>query len=76
MSLDASFGLTELQSDRGARPELWNNRQPGMCYLDAPSIDDSRLAMPMNYHHHMPTKSSQRKQKLICFLIIQRELLL
>lgn len=45
-SHDASFGLTELQSDRNCRPELWSNKQPGMAYLDAPGIPDDRVAMP------------------------------
>jgi len=45
-SHDASFGLSELQADRNCRPELWQNRQPGMAYLDAPGIADDRLSMP------------------------------
>jgi hypothetical protein len=44
---DATFGLSEAQADRGARPELWQNKQPGMAYLDAPSIPDDRIALPM-----------------------------
>ncbi|MFI7707589.1 hypothetical protein [Nonomuraea sp. NPDC049480] len=44
---DASFGLSERQQDAGARPELWTNAQPGMAYLDAPGIDDGRIAMPL-----------------------------
>lgn len=44
---DAAFGLSEAQQDAGARPELWSNKQPGMAYLDAPSIGDGRIAMPM-----------------------------
>nr|WP_062336231.1 hypothetical protein [Herbidospora sakaeratensis] len=44
---DASFGLSERQEDAGARPELWTNAKPGMAYLDAPGIDDGRIAMPM-----------------------------
>jgi len=44
---DASFGLSERQQDAGARPELWTNTQPGMAYLDAPSIGEERIAMPM-----------------------------
>lgn len=46
-SADASFGLSERQQDAGARPELWTNAQPGMAYLDAPSIPEGRIAMPM-----------------------------
>lgn len=44
---DASFGLSEQQQDANARPELWNNKRPGMAYLDAPSIPDERISMPM-----------------------------
>lgn len=44
---DASFGLSEQQDDAGCRPELWSNKQPGMAYLDAPSIADERIVMPM-----------------------------
>ncbi|MFD8564821.1 hypothetical protein ACFV1N_46790 [Streptosporangium canum] len=43
---DASFGLSEAQQDANARPELWQAKQPGMAYLDAPSIADDRIAMP------------------------------
>ncbi|MCC5579124.1 hypothetical protein IMZ11_26205 [Microtetraspora sp. AC03309] len=43
---DAKFGLSEAQRDAGARPQLWANKQPGMSYLDAPSIPDERIAMP------------------------------
>lgn len=46
-SADASFGLSEQQDDAGCRPELWSNKQPGMAYLDAPSIPDERIAMPL-----------------------------
>ncbi|MEU6997198.1 hypothetical protein [Nonomuraea sp. NPDC046570] len=44
---DATFGLSEAQEDAGCRPELWSNKQPGMAYLDAPSIPDDRITMPM-----------------------------
>jgi hypothetical protein len=46
-SADAAFGLSEAQDDAGARPELWGSNQPGMAYLDAPSIDPARIAMPL-----------------------------
>lgn len=44
---DKKFGLTKEQRDRGASPENWTNKQPGMAYLDAPSIEDARIAMAM-----------------------------
>ncbi|WP_327088520.1 hypothetical protein OIE66_40430 [Nonomuraea sp. NBC_01738] len=43
---DASFGLSERQQDAGCRPELWTNGQPGMAYLDAPTLAEGRIAMP------------------------------
>ncbi|MEV0626022.1 hypothetical protein [Nonomuraea wenchangensis] len=46
-SADASFGLSERQQDAECRPELWTNAQPGMAYLDAPTIGEGRFAMPL-----------------------------
>lgn len=43
---DASFGLSEAMEDAGARPELWENNQPGMAYLGAPTIPRELIAMP------------------------------
>lgn len=48
---DAKFGLSELQEERNCRPELWSNKQPGMAYLDAPSIPDDRVAMPWRAYY-------------------------
>ncbi|MFI7618026.1 hypothetical protein ACIBP6_43085 [Nonomuraea terrae] len=44
---DASFGLSERQQDAECRPELWTNAQPGMAYIDAPTLGDGRFAMPL-----------------------------
>jgi len=46
-SQDAAFGLSEAQQDAEARPELWSNKRPGMAYLDAPSIPETHIAMPL-----------------------------
>jgi hypothetical protein len=46
-SHEASFGLSDVQSSHDCEPELWGSRQPGMSYIDAPSIPDERLSMPM-----------------------------
>ncbi|GII86604.1 hypothetical protein Ssi03_45940 [Sphaerisporangium siamense] len=46
-SHDAGWGLSEAQQDAGASPELWENRQPGMAYLGAPTIPRARIAMPL-----------------------------
>ncbi|WP_017559076.1 hypothetical protein [Nocardiopsis baichengensis] len=46
-SSDAGFGLSEAQQDADARPELWGSKRPGMAYLDAPSISETHIAMPL-----------------------------
>ncbi|SDJ93591.1 hypothetical protein [Nonomuraea jiangxiensis] len=46
-SADATFGLSERQQDAECRPELWTNSQPGMAYLDAPTLGEGRFAMPL-----------------------------
>lgn len=46
-SHDAGFGLSDAQSDADCRPELWGDRQPGMTYLDASTIDAERITMPL-----------------------------
>ncbi len=43
---DASFGLSERQQD-ACTPERWMNAQPGMAYLDAPTIPEARVTMPL-----------------------------
>lgn len=43
---DASFGLSPAQLKAGAEPELWSNKQPGMCYIDAPCIPEDRIVLP------------------------------
>ncbi|TYB50220.1 hypothetical protein FXF51_56690 [Nonomuraea sp. PA05] len=44
---DAAFGLSERQQDAECRPEIWTNAQPGMAYLDAPTVAEGRYAMPL-----------------------------
>ncbi len=44
---EAKFGLSSAQKDAGCTPELWGQRQQGMCYLDAPGIPEDYLAMPL-----------------------------
>ncbi|MDF5755434.1 hypothetical protein [Spongiactinospora sp. TRM90649] len=44
---DAGWGLSDAQEAAGAQPELWENRQPGMAYLGAPTIARERIAMPL-----------------------------
>jgi hypothetical protein len=44
---EAKFGLSSAQVGAGCTPELWGQRQPGMAYLDAPSVKQDKVAMPM-----------------------------
>lgn len=46
-SADADFGLSTYQSDHDCRPELWGASQPGMCFLDTPTLPEARKTMPM-----------------------------
>lgn len=46
-SHEASFGLSEVQNAGDCSPELWGQRQPGMSFLDAPSISESKVCMPL-----------------------------
>jgi hypothetical protein len=43
---DAAFTLSEEIIDAGARPDRWQNRRVGCNYLEAPGIEDDRLAVP------------------------------
>lgn len=43
---EADLGLSDQQRKRGARPQLWQAKNPGKFYIDAPSIPDDRIAMP------------------------------
>jgi len=54
---DADFGLTERQTKAGAHPEQWQNTQPGMAYLDAPSIPEDRIAMPLRTYTWVPARA-------------------
>ena len=46
-SREAKFGLSEVQKDRGCTPEKWGQRRPGMSYIDAPNIPESKVGMPL-----------------------------
>ncbi len=56
-SHEASFGLSEAQSAANCEPELWGQRQPGMCYLDAPSIPDDKIPMALRTWYWGPDDS-------------------
>lgn len=43
----ADMALPEDVRDAGARPEVWQNRKPGYCYLVAPGVDEERYPFPV-----------------------------
>ncbi|MBC3981270.1 conjugal transfer protein TraB, partial [Streptomyces sp. AC536] len=45
-STTADMALPDDVRDRGARPEVWENRQPGKNYCVAPGVDEELYAMP------------------------------
>lgn len=46
-STTADMALPDDVRDAGARPEAWENRRPGYCYLVAPGVDEERYATPL-----------------------------
>lgn len=46
-SKEAGFGLSKIQKDLGCTPELWGQRKPGMSYIDAPNIPESKVSTPI-----------------------------
>lgn len=44
---DAKFGLTVRQRRLGCVPQDWQARLPGKFYIDAPTIPETLIAMPM-----------------------------
>lgn len=44
---DAKFGLTTRQRRLGCAPQDWQARLPGKFYIDAPTIPETLIAMPM-----------------------------
>lgn len=60
---DADFGLSERQTKRGADPAQWGTTQPGMAYLDAPGVDDARLAMPMRTYSWFPQNGTDAERQ-------------
>jgi hypothetical protein len=48
---DCRFGLSEAQQNAGVNPAEWGIRTPGKAVLDAPTIPESRIAMPLRTFH-------------------------
>jgi hypothetical protein len=48
---DARYGLSEKQQEAGVNPAEWGIRTPGKAVLDAPTIPENRIAMPMRTFH-------------------------
>jgi hypothetical protein len=51
---DAVFGLSPAQLKAGAEPELWADKQPGMCYIDGPPVPEDRVALPARMYLWTP----------------------
>ena len=47
----ADMALPEDVRDAGARPEAWQNRKPGYCYLVAPGVDEERYPFPVRTYY-------------------------
>lgn len=48
---DCRYGLSEKQQEAGVNPAEWGIRTPGKAVLDAPTIPESRVAMPLRTFH-------------------------
>lgn len=52
---DARMGLSELQRERGCRPELWNGPQhKAMAFIDAETLDEQAKVTPMRFYNWGP----------------------
>jgi hypothetical protein len=45
--LDCKYGLSEAQLNAGVNPAEWGIRHPGKAVLDAPTIPEARITMPL-----------------------------
>jgi hypothetical protein len=57
-SEDAEFGLSELQRQRGCRPQLWGADRPGMAYWDTSTVPEADKTLAMR--HYFWGANSQR----------------
>ena len=48
---DCRYGLSEAQQEAGVNPAAWGIRTPGKAVLDAPTIPENRIAMPLRTYH-------------------------
>jgi hypothetical protein len=49
-SKDAEFGLSELQRERGCRPQIWGANVPGKAVWDTLTIPQERKTLPMRFY--------------------------
>jgi hypothetical protein len=54
---DAEFGLSEVQRERGARPEIWQVAVPGKALIDTLTIPEERKTLPLRYFSWGPDSS-------------------
>jgi hypothetical protein len=48
---DNKYGLSEAQLNAGVNPAEWGTRHPGKAVLDAPTIPEDRITMPLRTYH-------------------------
>jgi hypothetical protein len=48
---DAKYGLSEAQQNAGVPVAEWKDRYPGRAVLDAPTIPEDRITMPLRAFH-------------------------
>ena len=48
--LAAEFGLSELQRERGCRPQLWGASRPGMAYWDTATVPEPDKTLAMRHY--------------------------
>ncbi len=51
---DAEFGLSDLQRERGCRPQLWGASYPGMAFWDCAAVPEKDKTMAMRHYFWGP----------------------
>lgn len=51
---DLDFGLSDLQRERGCRPNLWQAAYPGKAFIDTETIPEDVKTMPVRFYNWGP----------------------
>jgi hypothetical protein len=51
---DLDFGLSDLQRERGCRPNLWQATYPGKAFIDTETIPEDVKTMPVRFYNWGP----------------------